>query len=196
MVEYIELNPDNKMAPPELIEINNVEALLNDVPMEPISVITMSEFRSKLLPIIATASTGEFNVGAWIEEVGHPFVRVKVVDGENVVYDIPALLDQQRTAADENSERIGEHIQELLSIRASSASLANRHMAAALQRTSDPNYDPIVRANEVLSVLNKILSDYNYPSIPLGVAAPSLATVDAPNAVSEDVIVVTGYDPL
>lgn len=196
MIDYLELDPDNRMAPPELMEINNVEALLKEVPMEPISVITLSEFRSKLLPIIATASTGEFNVSAWIEEVGHPFIRIRVVDNDKVIYDIPSMLDQQETAADESTVRIGEHIQELLSIRASSAALANRHMAAALQRTSDPNYDPIVRANEVLSVLNKILADYNYPSIPLGVPQQPMLAVDAPNAISEDVVVVTGYDPL
>lgn len=195
MIDYLELNPENKMAPPELMEINNVEELLKDVPMEPTNVITLSEFRTRLLPIIASASSGEFNVAAWIEEVGHPFIRVKVVEGETLIYDIPSLLDQQETSADENGERISDHIQELLSIRASSVTLANRHMAAALQRTSDASYDPLARANEVLSVLNKILADYNYPPVPLGVA-PVLEKVDAPNAVSEDVIVVSGYDPL
>lgn len=196
MVEYLELDPNNRMAPPELMEINNVEALLKEVPMEPVSVITLSEFRSKLLPIIATASTGEFNVGAWIEEVGHPFIRVRVVDNDKIIYDIPSMLDQQETATGEDTVRIGDHIQELLSIRASSAAAANRHLSNALLATSDPNYNPIDRANEVLSVLNKILADYNYPSIPLGVAQQPMMAVDAPNAISEDVVVVTGYDPL
>lgn len=195
-VEPIEYNPDMKMAPPELVEINNVEALLKEVPLNPMNVIDYPMFRQTLLPIIATASTGEFNVAAWIEEVGHPFVAVTVLDGDKVLYEIPPLLDQQETL-DEDGDRIGDHIQELLSIRAGSVSLANRHMANALLRTSDPNYDPIARANLVLEVLNKILTDHNYPPVPLGIATPALSvSVDEPNAMSEDVIVVTGYDPL
>lgn len=195
MLEPIEYNPELKMAPPELMEINNVEALLKDVPTEPVSVIDYHEFRAKLLLIIATASTGEFNVGAWIEEVGHPFVSIKVVKDNAVLYDIPSLLDQQETALDEDGERIGDHIQELLSIRASSVAQANRHMTNALQRTSDPKYDPLERANTVLRVLNQILKDHNYPPVPLGIT-PATESVDAPNAVSEDVVFVTGYDPL
>lgn len=193
-VDPLEYNPDMKMAPPELMEINNVEALLKEVPLNPISVVDYAEFRSKLLPIIATASTGEFNVAAWIEEVGHPFVAVTVVDADKVLYEIPSLLDQQETL-DEEGDRIGDHIQELLSIRAGSVALANRHMANALLRTSDPNYDPVARANLVLKVLNQILTDHNYPTVPLGLT-PTTLSVDEPNAVSEDLVVVTGYDPL
>lgn len=194
MPSTIEYDPEKKMTPPELTEINNVEALLKNIPLEQVHVITYSEFRQKLLPIIATASTGELDVAAWIEEVGHPFIAVRVVDGDRIRYDIPALLDQQETAIGEDGERIGDHIQELLSIRAGSVMQANRAMVNALLRTSDSSYDPLARANMVLTVLNKILSDHNYPPVPLGV--PKSNPIDAPNAVSEDIVIVSGYDPL
>lgn len=194
-IEHIEYDPDVKMAPMELHELNNVEAILKTVQLNPISNYTYAQFRQKLLPIIATASTGEFNITAWLEEVEHPFVEVHIYDGDTIRYKIPPLLDQQETVVPADGSRIGDHIQELLSIRSGSVQQANRVMLNALSRTSDASYDRLERANAVLKALNVILTDHNYPPVPLG-EVRATDQIDAPNAVSEDVVVVTGYDPL
>lgn len=174
-------------------ELEQVTKLLTDEVKDPITTVNENEFKRGVLSLLL--NIGEhFDIVKWIELVGHPHVRLHVLDHKgDVKYDIPPILQPQKTA-EKTEFNMSDLSGEFQAMRADNPQYASRHLLRTLQHFTDKDYDAHENASEMAAVLNRIFADNNqpipFPAVPVAAGAvPAVAPV-APT------IEIDGYDDL
>ena len=175
-----------------LRELERTTKLLKEEVKDPITTITIHEFRQRAWPVLQNIGE-DFIIADWVAITGHPFVQLDVMDENgNIVYSIPPILQPQRTSADHEVHLV-DISTELQAARADSPGYANRMIWKMLTNLSDKEYDGHADAMVMATVLNRIFIDHGKPA-PFPTVAPATTAAELPPPPAE--IIIDGYDDL
>ena len=151
--------------------------------------ITLTDFRAKLLPLLAKAGDG-FDIDAWERVVENAYRDVVVVSdtGDSVVYHIPGIIRQLETSAN-LGERLNDHQKEMQQVAVDQPIQHSEIVYASMCATRGDDEPDAVSAKHMADVLIKILTDHNLKlpeHVVAGTADGAAVAQDAQMPVDDD----------